>query len=324
MKSKNFLLIFCSTIFYKIYKNIIILILIILLLLLISKENIEKMNIKICLCVIAKNENLYAREFVEHYKKIGYNNIFIYDNNEKNGEHFEEVINDYIKDGYVKIINYREVDWASPQHLAYRDCYKKNNKLFDWISFFDMDEFLIINKKYKTIQNFLQDKIFSNCQNIKINRLEIINKNILYYENKTLRERLNTAQTIYSPDIRIKSTYRGNLPVNYWEKSYNPHTSLLNIPSCSSSGVIAKPDSPYHIPPDLTNAQLNHYYYKSFEEYCLKNKRGQADRPRNINKRIINENYKKIYLENNNDSEKIKIFHKIFNDSIYNFSTGII
>lgn len=45
--------------------------------------------------MIAKNENLYVREYFEHYKKIGYNNIFIYDNNNKIGENFSEVIRLY-------------------------------------------------------------------------------------------------------------------------------------------------------------------------------------------------------------------------------------
>ena len=48
-------------------------------------------DIKICLCVIAKNENKYLREFVEYYKTIGYNKIFLYDNNDIFGEKFEEV-----------------------------------------------------------------------------------------------------------------------------------------------------------------------------------------------------------------------------------------
>ena len=79
---------------------------------------------KICLCVIAKNENLYVREFVEHYKSIGYNNIFIYDNNDINGENFSDVINDYILDGFVKIIDYRDRNLDSgPQIYSYRDCY---------------------------------------------------------------------------------------------------------------------------------------------------------------------------------------------------------
>ena len=46
-------------------------------------------NISICLCVIAKMENLYAKEYVNHYKKLGYKHIYIYDNNDLDGEKFE-------------------------------------------------------------------------------------------------------------------------------------------------------------------------------------------------------------------------------------------
>ena len=59
----------------------------------------KKKQLKVCLCVIGKKENLYAREFVDYYRKIGYNNIFIYDNNEINDEKFEDVINNEIKEG---------------------------------------------------------------------------------------------------------------------------------------------------------------------------------------------------------------------------------
>ena len=60
-------------------------------------------NIKICLCAIAKNENLYLEEFVEKYKNIRYNNIFIYDNNYINEENINETISDYIQTCFVKI-----------------------------------------------------------------------------------------------------------------------------------------------------------------------------------------------------------------------------
>ena len=51
---------------------------------------------RVCLCTVAKEENKYIREFVEHYKKYDIDKIYIFDNNDKNGEKFEEVINDYI------------------------------------------------------------------------------------------------------------------------------------------------------------------------------------------------------------------------------------
>ena len=49
--------------------------------------------IKVCLCVIGKKENLYANKFFNHYKKIGYDKIFIYDNNNIGDEKFEGVLN---------------------------------------------------------------------------------------------------------------------------------------------------------------------------------------------------------------------------------------
>ena len=47
----------------------------------------------ICICSIGKNENLYAREFVEYYLNLGVDKLIIYDNNDINGEKFESVLN---------------------------------------------------------------------------------------------------------------------------------------------------------------------------------------------------------------------------------------
>ena len=53
-------------------------------------------NLKVCLYTLGKVENLYAREFVEHYKKYDIDKIFIYDNNEVTGEIFDSILADYI------------------------------------------------------------------------------------------------------------------------------------------------------------------------------------------------------------------------------------
>lgn len=63
--------------------------------------------LKVCVCTLGKQENRYIREFVEHYKEYGVDKIFLYDNNNINGEKFEEVIKDYIEKGFVEIINFR-------------------------------------------------------------------------------------------------------------------------------------------------------------------------------------------------------------------------
>ena len=55
---------------------------------------------KILLCAIARLENLYIREWVEYYKNLGVDNICLYDNNGDGEENFNDVIGDFIKDGF--------------------------------------------------------------------------------------------------------------------------------------------------------------------------------------------------------------------------------
>ena len=42
--------------------------------------------------MISKRENLYIQEFIDHYKNLSYDHIFIYDNNDIDGERLEDVI----------------------------------------------------------------------------------------------------------------------------------------------------------------------------------------------------------------------------------------
>ena len=50
-----------------------------------------KNQIKIALCTMGKQENLYVKEFIYYYKKLGVDTIFIYDDNDYNTEKFSDV-----------------------------------------------------------------------------------------------------------------------------------------------------------------------------------------------------------------------------------------
>ena len=83
---------------------IIILILIIKIYVYINNfTNNFKAEFRVCLCTLGKQENRYIREFVEHYENYDVDKIYLYDNNDIEGENFEEVINDYIEKGFVEI-----------------------------------------------------------------------------------------------------------------------------------------------------------------------------------------------------------------------------
>ena len=54
-------------------------------------------NIKTAICVIIKQENRYIQEFVDYYKKLNINKIFLYDNNDINGEHLEGILSNHFE-----------------------------------------------------------------------------------------------------------------------------------------------------------------------------------------------------------------------------------
>ena len=97
---------------------------------------------EIALCCIGRRENRYAREFVSYYKSIGFDKIFICDNNHDGEEHFEDVLGDYIESGFVEVLDYRNK--GGYQGHAYTDVYKEYGKRYQWIAFFDFDEYLTI------------------------------------------------------------------------------------------------------------------------------------------------------------------------------------
>ena len=274
-------------------------------------------ELKVCLCTICQKENLYASEFVEHYKKIGYDKIFIYDNNNVGDEKFEEVLSKQISNNFVEIINYRGYRGKrqSPQLDAFIDCYEKNKNNYDWLSFFDFDEFLELNKS-RNIKDYLSNKKFKKCSNIKINWLMFSDNNLLYYENIPLQKRFTTPLYHDYANIIIKSTIKGNLKFNYWRSMDNPHSSSNYLTSCNSMGNITDSTTFYSSPSNHEYSYLKHYPTKTIEEYCNKIKKGRADLLIKLNNKTL-ENYFNYFFERNKKTKnKIEYFKKTFNFSI--------
>ena len=125
-------------------------------------NNIIK-NIKVCICTLGKNENKYIKEFVEYYKNYGIDKIILYDNNDVDGERFEVIINDYIKQGFVEIKNWRGMEKV--QFKIMNNCYQNNYQKFDWLIFYDIDEFIYL-KNYNNIKIFLNHPKFVNVEEL--------------------------------------------------------------------------------------------------------------------------------------------------------------
>ena len=279
-----------------------------------NNETIKNV-IKICLCAIGKKENLYINEYINHYKKIGYSHIYLYDNNEIGDEKFEDIINETLINTFVTIIDYRELKGKHNyrQIEAYKDCYEKYNKLYDWLSFFDLDEFLVFNKSYN-LQRFFNDERFKNCENIKINWLVYTDNDLVYYENKPLMERFTTPAFKDKTNAEIKTTVRGNLGFNYWSSAGNSHTSGARIRNCNSIGKEIKYDAHLVDPPIYEIAYLKHYISKTIEEFCIKIKRGYPIKFVFLEgNSLLKRYFDGFFRKSKKTKEKLDYIKKIFN-----------
>ena len=231
--------------------------------------DISLFNSKVCICTLGKEENKYIIEFIEYYKNMGVDKIYLYDINNIDGEHFEEVIDNYIKSGFVEIVDCRGK--KSYQMQIVKDCYKKNHMNYDWLIFYDIDEY--IHLKGHNIKSYLNQSYFNNCEVIYLNWILHTDNNKFYYENKTLKERFPEIQKDFNTLMQMKSILRGHIPKIRIE---NNHLLSNNLKKCDGYGrpPITEGFGTYNI--DHTNYYIDHYSCKSTEELVKKINKGSA------------------------------------------------
>lgn len=277
--------------------------------------------LKVALCAIAKNENLYIREWVEWYKNLGISKIFLYDNNEIDGERFEEVIDDYIKSKFVEVIDRRGItktvstdkDGQTLQGLSFSDCYYKNYKKYDYICFFDIDEYLEIYHTYENLYQFLHD--FDKFDGIRVQWKMYGDNEQLYYENKPLYKRFKKESNA-SYDKHVKQII--NCRKKFDEELlfcahgvFNKKYNFVNVNKQPVKNVYMD-----IIVYDNLPVFLNHFYSKSTEEF-FKRKYNKPSAVTGINnKRNFNLDFlKHQYFEYNKITEEKERFIDIFINS---------
>jgi len=234
---------------------------------------------KTLLCCIGRNENQYIREYVEYYKNLGITNICLYDNNYDGEEYFEDVIGDYIDDGFVILKDYRNKKKC--QLMAYEECYAEYRTQYDWIMFFDCDEFLTLTTA-KTIDEYLSQEKFNDFDAIKINWMIFGDSDLIRNDGRPLLERFtkpidyNKHVAYDFPENNHIKTIARCIGVNI-KFAGNPHvTNVRN--QCNAAGIscgdkMMSPFTDY----DFSEAYLRHYSTKTIDEYCDKMIKGFPD-----------------------------------------------
>ena len=286
---------------------------IILFIILCTKFYLNK-KVRIAIVAIGKLENHYIKEWVEHYYNLGVDKIFLYDNNDINGEKFEDEINEYIKKGFVEIIDYRgrKPNQYNLQSQSYLDCYQNRVNDFDYMGIFDIDEFLDLGNNVK-LYDYISQYKFKKCQCIKFPWLMMDDNDLITVENNnySLKTRftkgrfLSFCNSIFRTSFnQINSTkvIFGHGPIGLI--SCDPDGN--NCFNGSEKGI--DPSNMYR-KPKITKEYVRHYSTKTLQEYIeIKMKRLYASRtPEDSKKRI---NLKTFFKYNKLTDDKLNYLKK--------------
>ena len=223
----------------------------------------------VVICV-AKNENEYIREWIDHNLSIGFDKIIIGDNNDDNS--LSVLLSDYIEKGTVALYNCKGFKKFQGQFYTMFSTVG----IYKWAAYFDCDEFLEI-PLFDNIKDYL-DTVSDDC--ISFNWITMSNENALIKKDGGVKERFKTPLlplNFQKYNLNVKSIIRGG-------KSFvfsDPHVPEPNQEGLKYNYYGTKPNGIYHgmyaDDIDYRVGYIRHYTCKSFEECLEKARRGYPD-----------------------------------------------
>lgn len=224
-----------------------------------------------CFTSMGKYENIYVKELISHYSKIGVNKFFLGDNNDIGQEKLSDILKNEILSGLVDIIDI--TGGRKDQTEFFGEIYQLHKSECKWMSFYDFDEYLEFKNNYN-IQTYFSNEKFEKCNVILVNWVIFNDNDILRYDNRTINERFTNG--LFSADANrfVKSIIRGNIRWNPWSYDQTSHRPKYQLRTCNSNGDRAHTFNDVLKPPVLDNVYLKHFPTKTVEEFIVKAKRG--------------------------------------------------
>lgn len=221
--------------------------------------------VKSCLVAIAKDEDKYIDEWLSYHLKVGFDRIILIRNNWK---YEPKVVDDRIT-----IIDDDSND-RTTQNRAYNRIIQEHCKDFEWIAFWDIDEFLVL-KKAKNINEFLDD--YEEYAAVGVNWRMFGDSNITYdpRNNSVIDRFIMCGKSIHDGIKTIVHTKKTDCHViMYTHHALTPIGRTVNV---SKKNYINGTSNWNDLEEIKGIAYLNHYRNKTkFEcmEKCIRNDRG--------------------------------------------------
>ena len=226
----------------------------------------------------------------------------------------------YIQGRFVEVINVRGK--TNQQISCYNKFYHTYAKNYDWVAYFDIDEFLIVENN--DIQKFLSQSIYNKFDGVAVNWQQYDDNNIVKVTDSY--DCLNRFTHIYEESDNKYSTYKCSKRILKTNKNLNINSShgalseasmkeynqvgTNNIKICNTEGKEIE-NTIYFNNWTWSGAYLKHFRFKTIEEYITnKIKRGYPTLYKNGGKDI---NLNDFFSSNKVTLDKLRLAAKLLN-----------
>lgn len=243
------------------------------------------------LCAIVKDEGVALHEWVRHHLLVGVEHFFLYDNDSRIP--VKKILKRYVDRGLATVIDFPGHERQLP---AYNDCLKAHGHTSHWMAFLDADEFLFPVRQ-ADLRELLID--YDDFAGLAVNCITFGSSGRLC-RPRGLQTRL----------------YRHRFPLDYGE---NCHVKCVVQPArtAHAQGVhhfhftpgnhcvneAGRPVFGPFSPVSVEKVRINHYFYRSQQDFCEKLARGHADFPPGVMKYSMDMFYDQAVQANIPDQE---------------------
>ena len=253
----------------------------------------------VVVCCIAKNEELYIVEWIMYHLALGFQMIYIYDNNNRPNILPRALMKNKCYLAFKDKIRIIHFPGPLQQNPAYNHFLKYFSHLWRWVAFFDCDEFIVlkhISLKQLLLQRCQQGALAIHWRLFGDNRQKT-------YEPKNVTERFISCDVVLNKHIKCICVCDDIYRID------NPHFPILKpnkIQHDCKGRICNGPSNNVGLRETNMGIYINHYFCKTREEWKYKKRRGNADnsfiRPDNDfdrhNKNMVVDNYAEVFYKN--------------------------
>lgn len=252
------------------------------------------------ICTIAKDEDLFIFEWLDFHLRIGFEHVYLYDNNSRNP--LRTLLADYIAHGLVTVTEFPPTE--KQQMAAFAACLNDHGASTEWMAFIDVDEFVVM-RQHTDVRDLLDNYM-------RHGGLALHWKMFGSGGHKTRPPGglIRNYHGVVRHDPHVKVIARPGKIASM----FTPH-NFRYLPGYTCVNEDEVPVMTHHSYHTSKIVQLNHYYYKSYEDFLLKMERGLVTPRRSGNRMRSKREYaefdQQLNLPGDRDDSILRLLGKL-------------